>query len=262
MLRWVFLDIGNVLMNDDPAMAFLYRELHQAMCAAGYQIPFPGLLAEREEMIRRRGPEHWQVLGRKYLGEDGHWKLMLRCASKIRNDYMATHAVIPGMDEVVRQLAGRYSVGVVANQLREVVGALDRIGLGQLIKVHAVSEIIGIRKPAPDLYLWALDQAGCRPDEAVMVGDRADNDIAPARQVGMWTILFQMPHEAKGHIPTGEMDRLYYESQLRESIGKIVPSGPEQTPDEWARGPSDLLAAIERIRRRSDAPSDRSSVGR
>ncbi len=70
-----------------------------------------------------------------------------------------------------------------------------------------------------------------------MVGDRADNDIAPARAVGMWTILFQMPHEAKGHVPAGEMERLYYESQLRESICRIPPSGPEQTPDEMGRRP-------------------------
>ncbi len=96
MLRWVFLDIGNVLMNDDPAMAFLYRELHQAMCAAGYRLPFSDLLAEREEMIRRHGPEHWQILGRKYLGEDGHWKLMLRCASKIRGELHGDPRPPPG----------------------------------------------------------------------------------------------------------------------------------------------------------------------
>jgi 5'-nucleotidase len=256
VLRWVFLDIGNVLMNDDPAMAFLYRELHQAMCAAGYKTPFSDLLAEREEMIRRFGPEHWQILGKKYLGEDGHWKLMLRCASKIRANYMATHALLPGMVDAVRQLAASYSIGIVANQLREVVGALDQVGLGPFIKVHAVSEIVGIRKPATELYLWALERAGCNPEEAVMVGDRADNDIAPARSAGMWTVLFQMPHEAKGHVPAAEMDRLYYESQLRESICRIPPSGPEQTPDEWATGPAELLAAIDRIRRRADAPSE------
>ena len=97
MLRWVFLDIGNVLMNDDPAMALLYRELHQRMCATGYRIPFRDLLTEREELIRKYGPEHWQILGRKYLGEDGHWQLMLRCASKMRADYMGSHAVLPEM---------------------------------------------------------------------------------------------------------------------------------------------------------------------
>jgi len=24
MIRWIFLDVGNVIMNDDPVMAFIY----------------------------------------------------------------------------------------------------------------------------------------------------------------------------------------------------------------------------------------------
>ena len=30
--------------------------------------------------------------------------------------------------------------------------------------------------------------AGCRPEEAVMVGDRLDNDIFPAKALGMGTV--------------------------------------------------------------------------
>ncbi len=261
-LRWIFLDIGNVLMNDDPAMALLYRELHRAMCAAGYRIPFRELLVEREHLIRVRGPEHWQILGRKYLGEEGHYRLMLRCAGRIRADYMGCHAVLPKMDAVVRRLAERYEIGVVANQLKEVVGALDAVGLGRYIKVHAVSEVVGMRKPDPGLYLWALEQAGCGPREAVMVGDRVDNDVAPARAAGMWTILLQIPHEAKGYTPVGDLERLYFESQLRESIGRIPPATPEQTPDATAGDPEELLAAVEEIRRRAASASESASGGR
>ena len=51
MIRWVFLDVGNVIMNDDPVMAFLYAELHRALEAVGKGMPFPALLAEREADI-------------------------------------------------------------------------------------------------------------------------------------------------------------------------------------------------------------------
>jgi HAD superfamily hydrolase (TIGR01549 family) len=256
VLRWLFLDIGNVLMNDDPAMALLYRELHRAMCAAGYRMGFRELLAEREELIRTRGPEHWEVLGKKYLGEEGHRRLAMRCARKIRQDYMACHDVLPGVLEALPRLAASYRIGVVANQLREVVEALEGVGLGRFIELHAVSEVVGIRKPDPALYRWALAEAGCAPEEAVMVGDRADNDIAPARSVGMWTILLQLSHERKGSLPRTEEERLYYESQLRESISRIPPSSPEETPDETANDLEGLIEAIERIRLRADSSGD------
>ncbi len=256
MLRWVFLDIGNVLMNDDPAMALLYRELHRALCSHGYRFTFRELLAEREELIRSNGPEHWALLGRKYLGEEGHYRLMHRCASRMRADYMASHALIPGMEAAVRRLADRFSIGVVANQLKEASGALDQAGLERFIRVRAISELVGIRKPDPALYTWALDRAACAPHEAVMVGDRADNDIAPARSVGMWTILFRIPHDQKAYRPRGEYETLYFESQGRESISRIAPAGPEETPDAVAESVDEMLSAIDAIARRAMSSSE------
>lgn len=42
----------------------------------------------------------------------------------------------------------------------------------------------------PDLRLFetALQEAGCIASQAVMVGDRLDNDIYPAKSLGMGTI--------------------------------------------------------------------------
>ena len=34
----------------------------------------------------------------------------------------------------------------------------------------------------------ALERAGCKPEEAVMIGDRVDNDIIPAKALGMRTV--------------------------------------------------------------------------
>ena len=34
----------------------------------------------------------------------------------------------------------------------------------------------------------ALQRSQCKPQQAVMIGDRIDNDIVPARLLGMYTI--------------------------------------------------------------------------
>ena len=34
----------------------------------------------------------------------------------------------------------------------------------------------------------ALERGGCKPEEAVMIGDRVDNDIIPAKALGMRTV--------------------------------------------------------------------------
>ena len=43
-------------------------------------------------------------------------------------------------------------------------------------------------KPDPRIFETALEKAGCPPHEAVMIGDRLDNDVAPAKALGMKTV--------------------------------------------------------------------------
>jgi HAD superfamily hydrolase (TIGR01549 family) len=47
----------------------------------------------------------------------------------------------------------------------------------------------GKTKPHPAIFLSALDQLGVRPQEAAMVGDSPDDDIAGARALGMCAFL-------------------------------------------------------------------------
>ena len=46
----------------------------------------------------------------------------------------------------------------------------------------------GVAKPDKRIFEIALTRAGCKPQEAAMIGDRLDNDIVPANELGMYTI--------------------------------------------------------------------------
>ncbi len=247
MIRWVFLDVGNVLMNDDPTMAFLYQELHRAIHDSGVGISYEELLSQREEDIRRCGPGHWYRLGERYLGTDGLHTLMHHCASAIRADYMAYHNLLPGMKEALETLAARYGLGLLANQLRESIDALAALGLRRLFRVLAISELVGMKKPDPEIFAHALREAGAAPEEAIMVGDRIDNDIVPARHAGLWTIWFHAPLEEKGYVPPPGGARAHFESQKRASISRIGPAGPHEEPDGEATSSAELVREIERL---------------
>ncbi|MGB2953350.1 MAG: HAD-IA family hydrolase [Gaiellaceae bacterium] len=56
---------------------------------------------------------------------------------------------------------------------------------------------VGLRKPDPRIYLLACEQLGIRPDEAVFVGDGANDELAGAERVGMKAVLLEQPHEAQ-----------------------------------------------------------------
>lgn len=46
----------------------------------------------------------------------------------------------------------------------------------------------GVAKPDPKIFEIALERSGCKAENAVMIGDRIDNDIIPAKKLGMKTV--------------------------------------------------------------------------
>jgi putative hydrolase of the HAD superfamily len=104
----------------------------------------------------------------------------------------------PGAAEVLREgIARRLHLGIVSNAqaytLPELESALKPAGLGPDIFDPLLvfwSFQHGFSKPNPHAFriLQArLDELGIRPGEVLLVGDRFDNDIAPARAFGWRT---------------------------------------------------------------------------
>jgi len=54
--------------------------------------------------------------------------------------------------------------------------------------VQVYSGDVGVRKPAPEIFLRALEELGVDPLGAMFVGDRLDADVQGAARVGMTTV--------------------------------------------------------------------------
>jgi pyrimidine 5'-nucleotidase len=99
-------------------------------------------------------------------------------------------------------LSSRYRIGVIANQSAGTEERLTKWGLMPFILICLSSAEVGLEKPDPAIFQLALSQSGCEPEQAVMIGDRLDNDIRPARLLGWKTIRiaqgcarFQLPRD-------------------------------------------------------------------
>jgi len=98
----------------------------------------------------------------------------------------------PEIDGLLRRLHGRgVPLGIVANQPAAARERLQRAGIGEFFAYHGLSALTGLRKPDPRAFTAAAEALGLAPSACVMVGDRIDNDIVPAKVLGMATILFR-----------------------------------------------------------------------
>jgi putative hydrolase of the HAD superfamily len=112
-------------------------------------------------------------------GTDG----LLECWRRARWE---TQTVYPGAHEVLRALRGRFRLALVSNGASDLQRTkLARTGLEEHFGAVVVSSDVGVGKPDPAVFLAALDALGVTPDEAVMVGNDRERDVAGAEAAGV-----------------------------------------------------------------------------
>jgi HAD superfamily hydrolase (TIGR01549 family) len=105
-------------------------------------------------------------------------------------DYARDYRLQPDIHEVLERLQGKFKLGFAANQPKSVYHYLETEGVLKYFTLPAVSAEIGYSKPDVRMFLRVLENLNSRPEESLMIGDRQDNDIVPAKMVGMKTVRF------------------------------------------------------------------------
>lgn len=90
---------------------------------------------------------------------------------------------------VLKKLGKKYKLGVVSNI--DCFSAEYFKGFFDFFDSIVLSCNIGKIKPDLGLYKKVLDELGVKPKQAVMVGNCLENDIEPAKKLGMKAILIK-----------------------------------------------------------------------
>ncbi|MHC5539798.1 HAD family hydrolase [Singulisphaera rosea] len=217
MIRWVFLDVGNVLLDEDP-LGYVNARVHwEEVCRVRPDLGFRDLLATREQLVA--SGSRWPLFDAVHpiLGDEGCSAVWARAEGLIRPRYAEFSPAILGASEAVSRLSRRFRLGLIANQGGECREVLNRLGMLEAFEVVALSEEVGLAKPDPDLFRFAIELARAEPKECLMVGDRLDNDIIPASVLGMQTVWIRWPtRSAKGWRPD-DPDALAWRDSLERS---------------------------------------------
>ncbi len=81
-----------------------------------------------------------------------------------------------------------YKLGIIANQKKGLENRLEEFGILKYFDLVIASEEVGVSKPDKEIFNMVLSKVKSKPQYCIMIGDRLDNDIIPANQIGMKTI--------------------------------------------------------------------------
>jgi len=97
---------------------------------------------------------------------------------------------VSGLEDTLMALSNDYKLGLLSNSWLEAPRqALRDHGYGRWFDVMICSFDIGVPKPDPRIFEFALDLLGVHAQEAVMVGDSLEADIKGALGAGMRAVL-------------------------------------------------------------------------
>ena len=205
-IRWVCLDVGETIIDETRIWTLWADELG---------IPRLTFLAAFGAAVARGGEHHdvFAIVNRPDWRD--HMPRVLRRYGAFREDDLYPDAV-----RSFRALKGAgYRLAIVANQPTQ--RTADLRGLGFDADVIAMSEEIGVHKPAPEFFSAALRLMGNPdPSDVAYVGDRADNDVRPARAAGMRAIWIR--RGPWGVISDGAPDAVMLVDSLEELVARIA----------------------------------------
>ncbi len=168
--RWIFFDVGSTLVDETEAYDHRVREM-----ITGTDIRFSIFNSKRIELAKQGFDGNSEAI--KFFG--------------LTKTPWHSEDEIPFDDslETLKLLKSRgYNLGIIANQAIGIEKRLEAWGLLKYLDVVASSAELGVAKPDKLIFEKAFELAGCGTENSVMVGDRLDNDIIPAKALGMKTV--------------------------------------------------------------------------
>ena len=89
----------------------------------------------------------------------------------------------------IPKLSGKFSLVLAGQYGHEVYDLLETNGLSRYFANRLSQDDFDITKPDPRYLVQIAKRSGVICEECIMVGDRIDNDIIPAKQNNMGTVF-------------------------------------------------------------------------
>ncbi len=190
-IRALLWDMGGPLVDEETMTGQWMQALRGAYhAAAGESLEQDRLRKAMETAVESYAPFAFRcALWQLSADDEDMYQSMKRAFRDLVGPY--SDELRSGIRELLSELAARIPMGIVANQGRGLEERLERIGIRHCFQTINGSDDVHLWKPDTRLFERALSSLGVHPEKAVMIGDRQDNDIVPAKMMGMRAILFK-----------------------------------------------------------------------
>lgn len=207
MVKAVIFDMDGVLIDTEK---WLNKYWCQAAGEAGFDMKPEQALAIRSMAGKYAAPYLQSIFGPKF----SYWTIRER-RKALMKEHVAKHGIDKkmGVDEVLDYLKAhgiRTAVATATDPVRT-KEYLTKIGIYDKFDRIICATMVENGKPEPDIYLYACQQMGEKPEDCIAIED-SPNGVRSAVDAGLRTVMvpdLTKPDKDTAELITGKAETLY-----------------------------------------------------
>jgi len=197
----IFFDLDHTLWDFEKNSALTFGKI---LPEAGVHVPFDSFL----ETYIPINMKYWKLYREEKVSKVhlryGRLKETFDAIDHVVSDTVINHLseeyilqlpnfnhLFEGTFELLNYLKSKYELHIITNGFQEVQTLkMSKSGILEYFDKVITSESVGVKKPNPRVFQFAMREAKALPDTSLMIGDNLEADIQGALDVGMKVIHF------------------------------------------------------------------------
>ena len=225
MIKAILFDLDNTLVDFMKMKEDAVNAAVKAMIDAGLRLSFESAKSRIYDIYRDKGIEFQEVFDRflsQELGQINH-KILAAGIVAYRKAKEAALVLYPHVNMTLFELIKRgYKLAVLSDAPRKQAWLrLCYLNLHHTFDAVVTFEDTGVLKPNPEPFRRALEKLGIEPEEALMVGDWLERDMAGASKVGIKTVYARYG-DTYSRIDTKGTKAIYGATYIIDDISELL----------------------------------------
>ena len=192
MIKNIFLDAGGVILDEKifeenyaKIITNIIQELNKDYSIKDYW-------NDVDEAVYRFIPKVYDYILYKHIRDNNVFN---NSKSQYKNELQQLGTefnFIDGIQDFLEKFSKHYNIGIIGQYGKDFNQFLEDNNVLQYFTFSEIQDDYNITKPNPKYFEAVLEKCKCKANESIMVGDRIDKDIIPAKMVGMKTIKIKV----------------------------------------------------------------------
>jgi FMN phosphatase YigB (HAD superfamily) len=219
----IIIDLYDTLTDESDNERNAIALLRQIVATAGVRVTEQGLKEAEAHSIESFAPDPFEAMIFRLVNRDT--TMALRCISAFRKNFPRAVKIRPEAKSIVEACKQRgWKTALAQAPNKDEADALQKAGVLPLIDIKGPPPALKLALPDMRVLEFLLGQLGVMPGDCVMLGNRIDNDIRPAKNLRMTAVQVQVGSHGKRQLPRDLKDVPDYEAPDIKALLHVIPT--------------------------------------